>query len=217
MTGVQTCALPICATYGSIGTSAGGMRLSTRNPSASNPPTPMAPTSPPGAVTPQHIADRRGSSNVLDVPSLPSLAPPLDETHPADLQSSIISILTGSELASSSPDNHPSLFTPTTPGTSRPRLFSAPILVPTAEGEGSAKPASNKERDSLVSPSAIREYTMAAPDDPPPQSLSSSSVTDVAIASPSWRSLGAEHADPLVTLSRRAPQQDGILRSGRDV
>ena len=193
------------ATYGSIGTSAERMRLSTRNPSASNPPTPMAPTSPPGAVAPQHIADRRASSNVLDVPSLPSLAPALDETHPADLQSSIISILTGSELASSSPDNHPSLLVPTTPGPSRPRLFSAQILVPTAEGEGSAKPALHKERDSLDSPSAIREYTMAAPDDLPQQSLSSSSITDVAIASPSWRSLGAEHADPLVPLSRRAP------------
>src|SRR6266702_782156 len=101
--------------------------------------------------------------------------------------------MTGSaDHASSSPESHSPLLVPTAPGPSHPRVSYAPNLGASAKGEGSAKATLHKERDVLDPPSAIREDIMAAPD-LPPQSPSPSSVTNVAVAGPLWRSLGAEH------------------------
>jgi len=77
--------------------------LSNKEPSASTPPTPMASTSPPGAVAIQNIADRRTSLDVLDVPSLPSPTPVLDNILPTGLQPTLVSPVTESNHGSSSP------------------------------------------------------------------------------------------------------------------
>ena len=68
---------------GGIDTSARTIPLSTPEPSASTAPlTSIALASPPGTVAVQHIADRRISSDVLDVPSLPSPTPVLHNMLP---------------------------------------------------------------------------------------------------------------------------------------
>ncbi|KAH9034259.1 hypothetical protein EDB85DRAFT_2144531 [Lactarius pseudohatsudake] len=128
--------------------------------SASTPPT--SSISPPGVVAVQQIADRRTSSDVLDIPSLPSSTPVPDGMHPIE--------------------SHSSLLAPAAPCPSRPRL-----MLSSAPRGGSANVAWDGERDALDPPSTNRENIMAAPDLPP------QSVTDSAIADPSWRFLGAEH------------------------
>jgi len=155
-------------------------------------PTPETSTSVPplsSAAALQHNAGRRTSSDVLDVPSLPSPTPVLDEMFPTGPRSSSDSPVTGSDLASFSPESHSSMLAPAAPGPS-PQATSAPDLGAAAEGEGGTKAASHKERDALDPPSASRANILAAPDLPP---QSPSSVTDVAIPGPSWFSLGAEH------------------------
>ncbi|KAH8988404.1 hypothetical protein EDB92DRAFT_1817593 [Lactarius akahatsu] len=141
--------------------------ISTLKPPASTPPTSVVSTLPPGAVAAQHIADRRTSSDVPDIPSLPYPTPVLDGMHPTE--------------------SHSSLPAPTTPSLSC-RLSSVLDLGTSAEGEGSAKTALHKERDALLdSPPTIRKNIIAAPRVPPQP------VTDVAIAGPSWRTLGTEN------------------------
>ena len=80
--------LRILATQGDIDTSTTTIPLFTPDPSASTPPTSMASTSPPSTVAVQHIADRCTSSDVLDVPSLLSPTPVLDNMPPTGPQSS---------------------------------------------------------------------------------------------------------------------------------
>ena len=128
---------------GGIDTSTTTTPLSTLEPSASTlPPTSMASTSPPGAVAVPYIADRRTSSDVLDVLSLPSLTLVLDNMLLTGPQSSLDSPVTGPDHSSSSPESHSSLLAPAAPGPSRPRL--APDLGNAADGEGSAKAALRK-------------------------------------------------------------------------
>jgi len=178
---------------GGIDTSTTTIPLSILEPPASTPPlTSMASTSPLGAVAVQHILDRCTSSDVLDVPSLPSPTPVLDNMLPTGPQSSLDSPVTESNHVSSLPETYSSLLAPSAPGPSRPRLSSAPYMGAATEGEGRAKVASRKERDALDPPSAIWENIMTAPD-LPPQLSSPLSITDVAIAGPSWRSLDVEH------------------------
>jgi hypothetical protein len=181
---------------GGIDISNTAIPLSTLEPSASTPSTSMISSPPsvastftPGAFAVQHIADSRTSPGVQGVPSLPSPAPFLDNMFPTGPQSSLDSHMTGSDHTSS-PEPHSSLLTPAAPGPSRTRLSSAPDLGVAADGGGSAK--ATKEREALDPPTAILENTMTAPD-LPPHSPSPLSVIDVAIAGPSWRSLGAEH------------------------
>jgi len=177
---------------GVVDTSAGTMHPSTPEPSAPTPPpASVASTSPPGVVALQHIADHRTPSDILDVPLSPSLTPVLDNMLPTDPQSLLDFPMTGSDHASS-PESHSLPLAPAAPGPSRPQPSFAPDLGAAAKGESSAKAALHKERDALDPPSAIRENIMAAPN-LPLQSPSLSSVTDVAIAGPSRRSLGAEH------------------------
>jgi hypothetical protein len=170
-------------------TSTSTIPFSTPERSVSTPPTSMASTSPPGAVAVQHIADRHTSSDVLDVPSLPSPTLALDNMFPTGLQSSLDSPVTGSDHTSS-PESHSSLLALAVPGPSRPWLSSAPHLSAAIEGEGSVKAALHKERDALDPP--LAENIMAAPD-LPPQSPSPPSVTGIAFTGRSRRSLDAEH------------------------
>ncbi|KAI9444364.1 hypothetical protein BJY52DRAFT_1316553, partial [Lactarius psammicola] len=100
-----------------------------------------------------------------------------------------LSIPEPSAAAPPTSESHSSLLAPPAPSPSRAHVSFAPSLSAAAEREGSPNTALPKERDSCM---AIRENTAAALDIPP-QSLSPSSVTDIAITSPSWRSLGAEH------------------------
>ncbi|KAI9453479.1 hypothetical protein BJY52DRAFT_1289091 [Lactarius psammicola] len=80
-------------------------------------------------------------------------------------------------------ESHSPLLAPATPGRSRPQLSTAPDLGATAGGEGTAKAALHRERDTLDPPSAVQENITTAP---------TSSTTG-----PSWRSLGAGHTgDP---------------------
>jgi len=79
---------------GAIDTSATTIPIFTPKPSASTPPTSVSVTSPPGVVAVQHIADRRTSSDVLDVPSLPSPTPVLDDMLPTGPRSSLDSPVT---------------------------------------------------------------------------------------------------------------------------
>ncbi|KAH9051704.1 hypothetical protein EDB87DRAFT_1693802 [Lactarius vividus] len=171
-----------CVAQGSIGTT---IPLSTPKPSAFTPPTSMVLASPPGAAAVQHIADRRTSLDVPDIPSLPSSTPVLDDMRPTGLQSPLHTLVTKSNHVSS-PESHSSLPAPATPSLSR-QLSSALYLGTSTEGEGSAKGALHKERDALGSPPMIRENMIAAPGVPP---------TDVAIAGPLWRNLGAENRPP---------------------
>ncbi|KAI9441076.1 hypothetical protein BJY52DRAFT_1217102 [Lactarius psammicola] len=164
--------------------------LSTPDPSASTPPT--ASTSPPGAVAVQHIAEFHTPLDILDVPALPSPIQVLDTMPPTGPLASLNPPMTGSDHTSSSPESHSSLPAPVSPSQILPQLSSEPDLGAVTEGEGSAKAASHKERDALDSPSGIRENIITAPD-LPPQSPLPPSFTEVAIACPSWRSLGAEH------------------------
>ncbi|KAI9431330.1 hypothetical protein H4582DRAFT_2132996 [Lactarius indigo] len=137
----------------------------TVEPSASAPS--MAPTFPGGFVVP-HIADRRTSLEVLNVPSLPSPAPVLDNILPTEA--------------------HRSLLAPASLGPSHPHPSSAPGpgAATEAEGEGSAKVALHNERDLP----AILENVMTTPDLLP--QLPSPSVTDEATAGPSWHPLGID-------------------------
>ncbi|KAI9434516.1 hypothetical protein H4582DRAFT_2060222 [Lactarius indigo] len=115
-------------------------------PSASAPPLiQMAPTFPGGFVVP-HIADRRTSPEVLNVPSLPSPAPVLDNMLPTGPQASLDPPVTGSDRASS-PEAHQSLLASASPGPSHPRPSSAPVPGAATEGEGSTKVALHNERD----------------------------------------------------------------------
>ncbi|KAI9432457.1 hypothetical protein H4582DRAFT_1995131, partial [Lactarius indigo] len=84
-------------------------------------------------------------------------------------------------------ESHRSIIVTTAP-TASPRLTSTPAAP---EGEGSMEAALHMESDTLA-PSGIQENIIAT-SDLPSQPLPSPSVTDVAIASPSRRSLGAEH------------------------
>jgi len=180
---------------GGIGISTTMIPLSAPEPLASTHPTSMASTSPPGAVAVQHIADRRTSSDVLDVPSLPSPTPVLDNMLPTGPHSSLDSPVTGSDHpSSSSPESHSSPLAPAVPSLPHPRLTSAPDLGAAAEGDGSTKAAfrKRKEEDTLYSSSEIRNNIITT-SDPPPQSPSPPSVTDIAIAGPSQRTLDAEH------------------------
>ncbi|KAH9017451.1 hypothetical protein EDB83DRAFT_2437177 [Lactarius deliciosus] len=136
------------------------------------PPTPFASTSPPGAASFQNIADRCTSSDVLDVPLLPSPAPVLEGILP-----------TGS---------HSSLLAPAAPGPPLLRLVIATGPGAAREGENSVEAVSHKESGALDPPSTIQEHITAALD-LPPQLPSPPSVTGVVIAGSSRRSLGAEH------------------------
>ncbi|KAH9165365.1 hypothetical protein EDB89DRAFT_2010683 [Lactarius sanguifluus] len=139
--------------------------------SPSAPPTSIASTSPPRAVAFQHFADRCTSSDVLDVPSLPSPPSVLNSVLPTE--------------------SHSSLLTPTAPNPSRPRLSSAPSLDAAEEG-GSAKATLPKDKDAPVPPSSIRDNIIPAPD-LPSQLPSPFPVPDVVIAAPPLRSLGTEN------------------------
>ena len=165
------------ATHGSNDTSAGTMRLPISDPLASSsPPKSKASASPPDSVAVPQSADRRTPSGGPDVPSSPSPTPVLDDPLPPNPPLSSHSPVTGSKH-SSLPE---SIIVPTV-GPSRPRLSSVPDLV-----------VLHKERDPHEPPSAICKNTLAAPDRPP-QSLSQSSVTDVAIPGPLWSSPDVEH------------------------
>ncbi|KAI9444366.1 hypothetical protein BJY52DRAFT_1316572 [Lactarius psammicola] len=115
---------------GRIDTSTTTIPLFTPEPSASSSPTS---TSSPDAIAVQDITDRRTPSDVLDVPSLPSPTPVLDNILPTKSQSSLLRLAT--------------------PGLSCPRLSSSSDLGAAAEGEGIAKAALHKERDALDPPS----------------------------------------------------------------
>ncbi|KAI9448639.1 hypothetical protein BJY52DRAFT_1365554 [Lactarius psammicola] len=153
---------PITArvTQGSVDTSSITIPHSTLEPLSSTPFASIASTSPPGVVAVQHIADYRTSSDILDIPSLPSPNPVLNDMLPTESHSSPLT------PADAPGPSHPS-----------PRLSSAPDLGDGAEGEGSAKSEFRKERDALDPPLAIRENVMATPN------LLPHLVTDVAIAS----------------------------------
>ncbi|KAH8984223.1 hypothetical protein EDB92DRAFT_1880889 [Lactarius akahatsu] len=148
---------------------------STLEPSVSTlPPTSSASTSPPGATSFQNIADRCTSSDVLDVPLLPSPAPVLESILPTGSRSSLLA--------------------PAAPDPPRLRLVIAPDPGAAREAENSVEATLHKESGALDTPSTIQEqiHIVAALDLPPP-SPSPPSVTDVAIAGSSRRSLGAEH------------------------
>ncbi|KAI9461972.1 hypothetical protein BJY52DRAFT_1415332 [Lactarius psammicola] len=155
----------------------------------SRPFTSEASTSPPSAVTIQHIAHRVPS----DVPNILSSRPTaiLDNMLPAGSWLSSDSPVTGFDHAYSSPGSHSSVIVPAGPGPSHPRLISALDLDSTAEREGSMHVGSRKDTDAIDT-SAIRKNIMAAPDlsrqspSPPP-------VTGVAISGPSRSSLDAEN------------------------
>ncbi|KAH9021438.1 hypothetical protein EDB84DRAFT_1512297 [Lactarius hengduanensis] len=115
-------------------------------------------------------------SDFSDVPSSPTPTPNLDDVLLTGPPLSSDSAVTGSDHTPSSPENHSS------------------VPAPAAEGEGSVSAVLCMETDALCPSSAIRKDIMTAPDlspQPPPPS----SVTDLAIAGPSWRSLGAEHTE----------------------
>ena len=142
-------------------------------------PTLMASPSPSDAVIVQHAAQRHTSSDVIDIPPLPSPAAVLDHMFPMDAQLSLNSPMTGSDRSPS----RSSMLAPATPSPSRPQLSSAPV-----EGEGSAKTALHKDKDTRDSPSTIRGHFMAAPHlpsqlSPPP------SVINVPNTGPSQLSL----------------------------
>ncbi|KAI9438449.1 hypothetical protein BJY52DRAFT_1323671 [Lactarius psammicola] len=162
--------------------------LSIPEPSAATPPTSISFTSPPGAVAVQHIIDYRTSPDVLAIPSLPSPTPVPDNMLPTGPSSFLDPPVTETDRTSS-PESHSSLLAPAAPGSSRAWLSFVPDLSAAAEREGTTDAALHKERDALM---VIRENTIAALDIPP-QSLSPSLVTDIAIAGSSWYSLGVEH------------------------
>ncbi|KAI9431189.1 hypothetical protein H4582DRAFT_1319858 [Lactarius indigo] len=154
-------------THGSTDTST-TIPLSTPKPSPSAPPTSMVLNFSYLVLLPfstSRIAAT--SSGVPDIPSLPSPTPVLDDMHPTE--------------------PHWLLLAPTAPGPSLTQLSSAPDPGTSTEGEGNAKTALHEERNAVDFPSTIRENIMAAPGVPP------QSVTDVVIAGPPWRILGAEN------------------------
>ncbi|KAI9450677.1 hypothetical protein BJY52DRAFT_1301514 [Lactarius psammicola] len=173
---------------GDIDTPTTTIPLSIPEPSTATTPSSIAFTPPPGAVAVRHIMDYRTSSDVLAVPSLPSPTPVPDNMLPTGPSSFLDSPVTGTDRASS-PESHSSLLAPAASGPSRARVSFAPDLSAAAERESSTDAALHKERDALM---VIRENTVAALDIPP-QSLSPSLVTNIAIAGPSCRPLGAEH------------------------
>ncbi|KAH9034806.1 hypothetical protein EDB84DRAFT_1676120 [Lactarius hengduanensis] len=154
---------------GGVETSTTMTPLSAPEPSAPLPPDSTSSAPPPGAVAVQHIEDRR-TLNVLDISSLPSPTPALDNILPIE--------------------SHSSLRVPAAPGPSCLRPSSAPDLGAAAERGGSAEVTSHMEMDAVDPPSAIRENNLATPDHPP-QSPSLPSVTDLTITGLSQRSLGA--------------------------
>ena len=93
-------------------------------------PTPIASSSPSDAATVHHAAQHHASSDVIDIPRLPSSTAVLDHMFPTDAQLSLVYPMTGSDRAPS----RSSLLAPTAPDPSLPRLSPAP-----AEGESSAK------------------------------------------------------------------------------
>ncbi|KAH9057255.1 hypothetical protein EDB87DRAFT_1686538 [Lactarius vividus] len=164
----------IRATHGSIDTCAKATRLSTLDPSASNPPTKSkALTSPPDVVAVPRNAHRRTPSDGTDIPSSPSPTPVLDDRP-----------LT---------ESHSSMLAPTSSFASLARPTSAPDLSVIVEDGGNPKTGLRKDKDTR-DPSPIRENEniMAIPD-LPPQPRSPPSVTGVAISDPSLRSLDAKH------------------------
>ncbi|KAH9024175.1 hypothetical protein EDB84DRAFT_1678143 [Lactarius hengduanensis] len=155
---------------GSLDTSTTTIPFPTVEPAApAPPPTPLASTFPGGFVVP-YIVDRRTSSGILNVP-LPPSTPVLNNMPP-----------TGS---------HSLLLVPASPSLSRLQPSSTPDLDAAIEGEGGTKAALHKESDALDTPSAILENVMTTPDLPP--LFPSPSVTDAAVAGPSWHPLEAEH------------------------
>ncbi|KAH8991012.1 hypothetical protein EDB92DRAFT_706892 [Lactarius akahatsu] len=138
-----------------------------QEPSASTPPATLkASTSPPGAVAIPHTVHRRTADP--DIPSSLTPAPVLGDIPPTE--------------------SHLSMPALATSFVSPPRLTSASDLGTATEGGGNPKAALHNERGALEQPPAIQENSMASRDLPP-----LSSVTDVAIADPSWHSLDAEH------------------------
>ena len=115
-------------------------------------PASMASTDPFDAPTVQHAAWRHTSSDVIDIPRLPSLTAVLDHMFPPDAQLSLNSPMTGSDRA---PSRSP-LLAPTAPSPYLSRLSSAP-----AEGKGSAKTTLHKDKDTRDAPSTIRGNFMA--------------------------------------------------------
>ncbi|KAH9009472.1 hypothetical protein EDB85DRAFT_2162690 [Lactarius pseudohatsudake] len=126
-------------------------------------PPPMSKTS---TSQPDAVADRCTLTDVLDIPpSLPTLDMFPTESH----------LSTWMQVFA-------------TPFAFPPQLTSA-LDLGTTEDEGNPKA---KERDTLEPPTAMRIFFMATPD-LPPQSPLPLSVTDVAFAGPSQRSLDAEY------------------------
>ena len=167
--------------------------LSTLEPSASpSPPTLMASPFSPGAVAVRHVADRRTSLDVQGGPSLPSPTLVLDNMFPMGPHSSLESPMIRSDHTPSPPESHSSLPAPAAPGPSRPLLSSAPDLGTVAEGEDSAKAALHKERGEPGPPLEFRD-NIKMTQDLPPQSSSSSSISDIASTGPLRHSSGAEH------------------------
>ncbi|KAH9035125.1 hypothetical protein EDB83DRAFT_2318813 [Lactarius deliciosus] len=159
----------------------------------------MASTSPPIVVTAQHIADCSTYSEVLDVPSLPSSIPVLEDMPPTGRQLSLDPSMTGPH-ASSPPDPHSSLLGPAAPGVHSCLL--SPELDAATEGEGRVMAALHKGNDPLDPPSAIREKIMAAIDSPT-QSPPPSSLGGITIAGPSWRSPGVRKYEDATAIETR--------------
>ncbi|KAI9445694.1 hypothetical protein BJY52DRAFT_1420701 [Lactarius psammicola] len=139
-------------------------------PSASSPPISISSTSPPGAVSLQHIAEHCTPPDDPDfrAPSSPTLVP--NNTLPTE--------------------SHSLMPTPAASGPFYPQLSSTPPDPETAtEGKGSAKAVLRKEMTAFHSP-AIREDVMTP--DLPPQSPSPPSIINVAIAGLSQGPLDAK-------------------------
>ncbi|KAF8258409.1 hypothetical protein EI94DRAFT_1138420 [Lactarius quietus] len=124
---------------------------------------------PPIAVSARHIAHRRTSFNVLNVPSLPFPTSVLETMHPTGSHSSMIV--------------HP----PSGP----PQLTSAPDHGATLEGGSDTMATFRNKEDTQNSLPALRRDMIAAPC-VPAQSPAPPSVNSTTIVGPSQRSLDAE-------------------------
>ncbi|KAH9023413.1 hypothetical protein EDB84DRAFT_1440968 [Lactarius hengduanensis] len=114
-------------------------------------PPPLTSTFPPGAVTHQHNADSRTSSDVPDFPSSPPIPVP-EKIFPTDPPLSPDPPVTRSDHAHSLLESQSSMLATTPPGTPQPASV-LPGLGAATEGGGNVKGILHKDKDALGPPS----------------------------------------------------------------
>ncbi|KAF8260510.1 hypothetical protein EI94DRAFT_900246 [Lactarius quietus] len=149
--------------------------------------TEMPSSIPPLDVSARKIGDRSTSSNVLDVPSLPSSTSVILPTGPLLSSDSHVTIF---DHASSTPGSHSPMLVH--PHSCSPQLTSAPDLGAIVGGEGGAIAVFRNEEDAQNSLSALRQVMIDVPNvlprSPPPPSDNGTTIVG-----PSRRSLDAEN------------------------